>query len=218
MDNRIFLLDDALLRPLQYARTRTVERRLHPLEDKVIEKITVRQGSNTRTFVQRNADDTAKAHYADAATPEQKDVEGTSWLGKLARIRLKEFIADDAAPQGLEPVFSYLVEGDGKQWPVEIVRTADGATWYARAGFTRGLVELTKSLIQEPADDLGALFDADHGKEDEAPAEPPADGPPGGPPGAPPGGPPGGPPPPGGGAPKPGGVNQRAVTPAPLPH
>jgi hypothetical protein len=213
MDNRIFLLDDALLRPLQYARTRTVERRLHPVEDKAIEKITVRQGSDTRTFVQRNADDTAKAHYADAATPDQKDVEGTSWLGKLARIRLKEFIAEDAAPQGLEPVFSYLVEGGGKQWTVEIVRTADGNSWYAKASFTRGLVELTKSLIQEPAADLSALFDADHGKEDEAPAEPAEPGPPGGTPGGPPGAPPAE-----GGAPVRGGVNQRSATPVPLPH
>lgn len=175
LDGRLFLLDDQDIRPLQFARTRLIERKLFPLDEKAIDEVQVRRGTDARTIVQRNADDRTKAYWADATSPETSDVEAGTWLGKLFRMRVRTY-TDDAT--GLTPVFTYAVTGDGSTYAVEVLsRTADdGSTDYvARSTHNRALVELTKSLAEEAVADLDALFDGvmpdEAPVEDEAPAE-----------------------------------------------
>lgn len=198
LDGKVYLVDEKQLRALQSAKARLVERRLHPVPDAKIQQIAVAFKGQTRVFEQVNAADPAQAHWVDVAAKDEKDGEATTWLGKLGRVRLKGYLGADEVKQPVETVFEYVVKGDGGTWPVKILRHGTGtdATYYAESGFSRSPVEITRSLVSEPVDDLPVLFD---GEKQDAPAE--EDAAPGGVP-----------PNPGGAAPAPGGV---APTPAP---
>lgn len=157
-DGRVFLLDDKDLRPLQFARTRLVDRTLHPLEARDTQKIEVRSPEGNATFVQENREDPRSAFWASADSPEQADEAAENWIGKLMRMRVQQYVGPEEAPPSLEPVFSYVVEGD-RAWTVEILREegADGR-WFARSEHTRGLVELTESLASEAVADLPTVL------------------------------------------------------------
>lgn len=174
-EGRVFLVDDAAIRPVQFAKSRLVERRLQPLEEKDIRTIKVTRGADTRTFVQKNADDRTKSFWADGNTPDARDVEASTWLGKLFRLRVKGYV-DEATAPALVPVFSFEVVGPEATWTVEVSKAeVEGAiTWYARPSFTRALVDLTKSVADEAIDDLPTLFDGVTPPPEEGEAEPAA--------------------------------------------
>ncbi len=160
-EGRVYLLDDGLVRPLQFAKSRLVERRLHPFEEQDILGVEVSRGTETRGFVQKNPDDRTKSYWADASVPERRDIEGATWLGKLFRLRVKGYVDESAAPAELAPVFAFAVKGREGRWTVEVLRAeVEGeVSYYAKSSFTRGLVDLTRSLADEAIADLDALFD-----------------------------------------------------------
>lgn len=176
-DGRVYLVDDATIRPIQFAKSRLVERKLQPFEEADIEQIAVRRGADARAFVQKNAADRSNAFWADAAKPDDRDVEGTTWLGKLFRLRAKSFV-DEATVGTLTPVFAFDVKGGEGAWTVEVakVEKEGEVTYYARSSFLRALVDLTKSLAEEPIADLDTLFDGVSAPAEE-PAAPPAEAP-----------------------------------------
>ena len=158
-DARIFLMDNKTLRPLQHAKTRLVERRLQPLEEADIEQISVTRGGDRRAFIQGNRDDRAKAFWAASTAPDDKDLEGGTWIEKLLRMRVQGYEPPDDT-ETLEPVYVFVVEGGGTPWQVEILRTTGEGDpdYYARSAFNRGVVKLTRSLAAEPIADLDTLF------------------------------------------------------------
>lgn len=172
-DGGVYLVDDKTLRPLVLAKTRLVERRLHPLDQGDIASVEVRRaGDPPRTLVQRHADDDTKAFWALGEAPEVRSATATAWMGKLLRLRVRAWPDEGAEAPTLEPVFAYQVTGDdGAAWPVEILRDpeADKPTFYARSAWTRQRVELTYSLVDEAVADLDALFSAS--ADDEPPPE-----------------------------------------------
>jgi hypothetical protein len=155
-DGRIFLVADATLRPLQYGSSRLLDRQLMPLAEADIEQVQVQLPSETVTLVQQNADDKAQAYWARAETPETADDAAGVWVGKVFRLRLTEYVADDAVEGPLTPLLSYEVTGDGQTWRVELLEGGGDHT-YARSTFSRSLVELTPSLASNVLDDLDAL-------------------------------------------------------------
>lgn len=153
---KVYLVDDATLRPLQYAATRLVERSLFPLAEKDVEKVSVTRGDGTTlAWVQKNADDSAKAFWARADAPDTADEAGGTWVGKVFRLKLREYVDESTLTAPLEPVATYTVEGDGEAWKVELLTS--GGQWYARADFNRGLVSLTESLARNVVDDIDQL-------------------------------------------------------------
>jgi hypothetical protein len=164
----VFLIDDKTLRPLQFANTRLVERRLHGIDEADIETVQVVRGSDTRVLVQKNADDRAKAYWADRESPDDKDIEAGTWLGKMFKLRAQSYVDTADAPAQLTPVFTFAVSGDGESWQVEILSgDKDGQeAWYARSDFTRSLTQLTRSLAQEAIADLDTFFDGEPAEEE----------------------------------------------------
>lgn len=159
---QVFLVDDATLRPLQYATTRLVERRLYPLAEKDTEQVVVRLGAQSATFVHQNADDRAQAFWAAEAEPEvEHDVAGT-WLGKVFKLRLRGYTEEAKLSGPLSPVFGVDLVGDGETWSLEILKGPGEGTadeYYARTSFNRSLVHLTRSLADDAAGDVGSLFE-----------------------------------------------------------
>lgn len=215
LDTKVFLVDDQDLRPLQYGKTRLVERAVQPLAEADLDSATVTQAGVTVGFTQKNREDRQAAYWARDAAPDQKDEVGATWLDKLLKVRVQSFPAADEVPATLTPVFSYSVTGhkDGAAatWTVDVLRD-DSATppeFYAKSAFDRSTVKLTRTLAAEVVADIGAAMTGtapaadvrvddpgDHADAPMSPLTPPGmpmhpPGPPGGPPGAmmpPPGG------------------------------
>ena len=69
VDQRVFLLDDGDLRPLQFAASRLVERSLFPLLEEEVEEVVVRGPSgDALTFIHKHRDDRAAAFWAWSRT------------------------------------------------------------------------------------------------------------------------------------------------------
>jgi hypothetical protein len=126
-------------------------------------------------FTQKNADDRPKAFWADVKAPEERDVEASAWLGKLFRLRVKDYVEKTDVPADAKPMFAFDVKGSKDTWTVTIVsaQKAGATEYYAVSSYNRAVVSLTRSLADEAIADLPALFDGKKVEEDEAPA--PAD-------------------------------------------
>lgn len=161
---RVVLLDDKALRPLEFAKTRMIERRLHPFDEADIATVSVSApDGRALTLTQEFRTDRARAFWARAGAGTTKDANGGTWLGKVLRLRLHAYPdTDDTVPADLAPVVTVeLTDASGTRWPVQILRSAAGgpSAWWAEAGWLRRTVELTPSLAEDVAADLGTLFD-----------------------------------------------------------
>lgn len=161
LDQHTFLVDDQTLRPLQYGKTRLLERNLQPVAEADVEKVQVVYGDRSSTFTQQKKKDgdQEKSFWADAASPADEHPVAGPWLGKVFKLRVREFVQPEALPT-LEPVFRYTVVGKDQSWTVDVSKaTVDGKeTWYAQADFLRSTVELTASLVTDAVADLESLF------------------------------------------------------------
>lgn len=158
-NGKTYLVDDATLRPLQFASSRLIERSLFPYQESDIEKVDVTlPGGKTLSYVQQNRDDRAKAFWAAAAAADKEDEVGGTWLGKVFKLKLKDYVDESTVTTPLEPVLTYSVGGKDGAWSVDIVKTTgETPEWYARSSYNRSLVSLTESLARNVVDDLDTL-------------------------------------------------------------
>lgn len=160
---KVFLVDDQDLRPLQYGKTRLVERALQPFVEKDLETVVVRDAAGTSvSFVQKNREDREKAYWARDSAPDTKDEIGATWLDKLIKVRAQGYPNADEIPAALTPMFSYTASGrkDGaaQSWTVEVLKNDADGEFYAKSSYDRATVKLTKTLASEAVDDLTAAL------------------------------------------------------------
>lgn len=172
-DGKTWLVDDADLRPLQYAKTRLVERTLQPVAEADADRVSVTRGGATVTYVRTNKDDKDKAFWAREDQAQTRDTVGATWLAKVFKLRVQAYVADADKPAQLEPVFTFAVHGDGKAWTIDVLREGgtDKPDFYAQSSWNRGLVKLTRSLAEEVVADLDAIMDTSRTPEDKGAAE-----------------------------------------------
>jgi hypothetical protein len=161
--DRVFLVDDQDLRPLQYGKTRLVERALQPFVEKDLETILVRDAAGTSVnFVQKNREDREKAYWARDSAPDVSDEIGATWLDKLLKVRAQGYPMASELPAALTPMFSYTVSGrkDGasQSWTVEVSKNEADGEFYAKSSYDRATVKLTKSMAAEAVDDLASAL------------------------------------------------------------
>jgi hypothetical protein len=160
LDNKVYLVDDGTLRPLQFASSRLMERSLFPYQETDIDKVMVEiPGGKQLAYVQQNKDDRAKAYWARAETPDKTDDVGGTWLGKIFKLKLKDYVDASTVTGTLEPVVTYTVSGKDGDWRIELFKVTEGetTTWYAKSPYNRSMVTLTESLARNVVDDLASL-------------------------------------------------------------
>lgn len=159
LDDKTFLVDDQTLRPLQYGKTRLLERNLQPLAEKEITKIDVSSNGRSAAFTQANADDRTKAFWADVGTPDTEHEVAGAWLGKAFKMRARTYVEPADLPE-LTQVFRMVVHSDEGSWTVDVSKAADDdKAYYAQSDFLRSTVELTASLASDAIADIDGLFD-----------------------------------------------------------
>jgi len=155
---QVFLVDDSTLRPLQYGKTRLVERRLHPLDEPDVEQIAVTGGATSVAFVHQNADDPGQAYWAAADAPDIADEGAATWIAKLSRLRVHSYATAEEAELPLQPSFSFVVGGGGESWSVDVLVDPADDQYYARPSWNRSMVKLTQSLASEVVADLETVL------------------------------------------------------------
>jgi len=158
-DGKVYLLGDAIIRPLQFASSRLVERTLQPLaRDEIVSVDVHLPDGTTHQFAQHKADVPAEAFWARVDTPDVSDLDAATWLDKAFSLRLRGYVHADEVTEELTEAVRYVVHGTEGAWTVEILRAAgEEPVWYARSDFNRSLLSLTASLAQNFVDDLDAL-------------------------------------------------------------
>jgi hypothetical protein len=168
LEDRVFLLDSKLLRSLQAANTRLVERRLHPLTEGDLVSLELTRGADLRVWAHQNREDSKNRYWSPADSPEQRAVSAATWIDKLLKLRVKGYIDPLALPDDAKPLFTYVVTGTDASWPVQVTfaETDGETTYYATSSFTRATTELTRTVAQNAIADLDTLFDEDAEEEE----------------------------------------------------
>jgi len=155
---KIFLLDDQSIRPLQFGKTRLLERNLQPLGEPETVSVTITTPDGAKTFVQQNRDDRAQAKWTTQDDVETEHPVGT-WLGKVYKMRAKTYVEEADVEGPLELAFTYELKGETESWPVQILTDGkEPAAYYAKPTYLRGVVELTRSLASDAVDDLEQIM------------------------------------------------------------
>ena len=155
----LYLVDDKHLRSVSSAKARLVERRVHPLGEKEIERVSIVYGDQQTSLVQKNADDRAAAYWAREGETDADSAAGT-WLGKLFRLKVQSY--EESTQAKLLSDFRVVVEGKGQTWNIEVLKTEADSNpdYYAKSSFNQGLVKLTKSIASDASEDLTSIFNA----------------------------------------------------------
>ncbi|MEZ4316873.1 MAG: DUF4340 domain-containing protein [Myxococcota bacterium] len=156
-DGRMFLLEDTTIRPLQFAGSRLVERRVHPLLENELDSVVVRHAGKAVELVQRNKDDRQAAFWARQGEDSKDDIAAT-WLDKLFRLKAAEYPLD-VDLSGATQVFAVDLTANSETWTFTVLQDTAAQKVYARSDFNRGTVELTASLADEAISDIGELFE-----------------------------------------------------------
>jgi len=156
---QLYLVDDAMFRPLLSPNSQLVEHRLFPVQEADAERVDIRRARQTVGYAQQNKDDRAQSFWSEVSDPDTENQGAGLWIGKLFRLRVKRYVGQPV--EGAQPLFAFTVHDQAERWDVEILRhTADGQdTYYARSSLTRGVVELTRSLTADIAEDLDSVLE-----------------------------------------------------------
>jgi len=169
MDGRtrkVYLVASDLVRDLEFAETRFMQRDLVAADKKDIVKATVSSGTKRRTLVQRQREQANEASWRDEAHADTPNELYDNWMGRLLRLRALEYLEPGEEPhaEGIstppEPVLSVEYFGEsGSLGKVEIVKLdTDPEAYYARSDATRGWVEISGSLAEQVARDVEAVL------------------------------------------------------------
>ncbi len=159
-DGKAWLVDDADLRPIQFAKSRLMERGLQPLVRKDIAAIQIKSEKGEAVYEQKNRQDEPNARWSNVKDPEREDPVGAAWIDKLLKNKVQSYpSADDAPPASLKPVFSVIVQGDTEKWPITfLVGTGknDAPEYWAESAYDRSLVKLVSAAASEVIADVDA--------------------------------------------------------------
>lgn len=156
----VYLVDDEVLRPLRYARTRLPDRSLWSYETKRITAITIGSPEGSLDVVQKNAEDPEKATWVRASAPDEVDAQLKTWMDKALRMKSTAYATEDEDIDGIELLFSLTFTDDkGQTQTLEVLRKPDDekADYWGRSEHTRGMVKLLRGQTRQLVDDIGAI-------------------------------------------------------------
>ena len=162
-----FVVGGDALRDLDAAESRLVEREVHRFKPDAVKAMAVKRGDRARALVRGGVD--AKAlFWADAGKPDAKDETAGNWVAKLDRLKVTDYVEDQAADAAEsvapEPVVRVEYAGAGGESLgfLELQKTPsekDGKFDYqARTEHTRGLVKVSQFLGEQVEQDLDAVL------------------------------------------------------------
>jgi hypothetical protein len=154
-DGRVFLVDDQTLKPLEFAKTRLVDRAILPFEPNDVVRVEIDADGASAAWTHENRDDARNDAWKRDGATEERDEVGKTLLGKVLRVRAQQYVAEP--PADLVPVATVRVHGESGVAVVEVLKAPDD-TWYARTSHNRGVVSLVPSLASDAFGDLSSVL------------------------------------------------------------
>lgn len=166
-NDKYYLIKADTIRPLKYAKTRLPDRRLLGLEAKDVARARLEGPTGGVDMLHQNREDEKAAYWSNPEKPDQKVEMYENWLDKALKLRGLSYVQPEDQPGELTPVFKLTVSGDaGKTETLEMLQSTDDkgeVQYFCRSDFTRGLMKVHKTLVQEVADDVKSVIDAQPG-------------------------------------------------------
>jgi hypothetical protein len=153
---RVYLVKTTTFNDLKNGAIGLTERALVVVPREKVERVLVREGAKSREVVQRFADDRTKAYYADAAEPDKRLSEVTSWIERLMRTRMVDFT--DQKPLG-DPQLLVELEGDRKPLgTVKVWAAGEAPMALVESSAFPGVVTIPKATAETLLKDVDAVM------------------------------------------------------------
>ena len=155
----VFLVDDELLRPLKYARTRLPDRTLWSVAPQDITKVAITGKDSTVEIAQKNAQDVEKAAWVRADKPDEPNEQLKTWMDKALKLKSTSYADTDDTFDDLELKFSMIItDKKGKIETFEVHAKPDGTgDWWGKSEHTRGWVKLLKGPTSSLHEDVANI-------------------------------------------------------------
>ena len=155
----VYLVDDEILRPLKYARTRLPDRELFSVERKKVVTGVIADGlGQSVEIVQKNAADEANAEFRLASSPDESDEQLQTWVDKALKLKGSTYASTTEPPQGLVSRFALTLTSEGKVTEtLEVLQEGEAGDWYGRSEHTRGLIKMLSGPTSTLADDIESI-------------------------------------------------------------
>ena len=162
-DGAIYLVEARLIRPLQGGARTLPDRDLTGIDERKVERVTLRVGDRQASFTQHNPDD-IEARFWSVAGQEDENLAANAWIGKILTLRSSRYVQEGQTPVDLAHAFDYQVAGqDDTVVTVEVLRNFDDEgqeQFFARSEHTRGLVQLPRAAVSEASANLESVLQA----------------------------------------------------------
>jgi len=159
--NVVYAISGEVVRNLQFAESRLMERELHAFKIEDVERVKLTRGNTTRELV-RVAE--KKDGWADPATPDKLDETAGNWMAKIGRLRANQYIEQigvDVAPDWRIVKLDYLDKKGRGLGSLEIIRIPDdksNAGYLVQTEHTRWYAQVLKSSGEEIQKDLASVL------------------------------------------------------------
>lgn len=176
----VYLADASLVRDLESAQARLMQRKLHTFEWKAVAQLEVEGSGAKKTLLHRNRHDPSQAQWVDAEAPDRRNELYGNWLNRLRRLNVVSYLGPDDEPGGdgvdVQPVgvARFFDKRERTLEELRLVRTVtdDAVEYYARTGATRSWVQLPRSLARQVAHDVRPVLGLEAVDEPEPVASP----------------------------------------------
>ncbi|MBI2896211.1 MAG: DUF4340 domain-containing protein [Deltaproteobacteria bacterium] len=169
---RVYLVAASVVRDLEFAESRFMQRELVRAETKEIAKVKIEAAGRSKTLVQQNraASGTRAGEggpsWTAEATPRTRNELYDNWMRRLLGLRAIEYLAPGEEPhaEGVStpavPVVEVECFGDRESLgTIRIVKLeGDPDAYYARSDATRGWVKLSGTLAEQVERDIEAVL------------------------------------------------------------
>jgi len=166
-DDQFFVVDAGLVRPFFGPNRRLKQQRVVDTDAHRIERIVVRGDEESAELTHHHPDDPS-ASYWSLGKGDQKSPTASSWVDKLLRLRLDNFVTDDRPADLRRAAVVELGTSSGPKTELELYRHPGGRAgteFFAESDFTRRLVRLRRSSASTLFSDLGRLLEGKGGAE-----------------------------------------------------
>ncbi|MCB9760212.1 MAG: DUF4340 domain-containing protein [Alphaproteobacteria bacterium] len=158
---KVYLIEDDLLRPLKYGKTRLPDRELIGIETADIATVAITAPGGAVSFEQRNPDDPKAAYWAPPGG--ESDESAGNWMNKLLKLRSASFVQAEDTPTALSEALTIQVTGDdGVKTTLKLLEGTDPEgreAFYAESDFTRRQVKLHNAQAQDLIQDVETILD-----------------------------------------------------------
>lgn len=150
-NGRVLLLASTTVKPLQFATSRLIERRLHPWVEVETDKFVLTWGDRQMTYVQKHKEDRKAAFWT--RNDVDSDEIGAAWIDRFLSLRATQHGTLETVA-GLDPMLIVDISVGDETHQIKLYKSEDDHV-YAYSDYLRGYAEISK------ADGLVTLADLD---------------------------------------------------------